>query len=412
MHRRILLMILAAGPSPMLAEEAPAPVVQRDRAGVADTVQAATSRAVSGLYEQVGQMPLTPRLTVAAVLKDLELEEEFTRVLARADQLGAPRWIDEHTCQVQLQIPVSRVTYGLRQLAAAYPKSFPVTPVQIELAARNWPRQVFIATGTSASTQALVELRPPMSPRWAVVSEAERRRALTAASADASQRAIQSVSTVRLADQRTVGQTMQIPEVRQAVYGWLSTRPVTRVDFQEDLEVEVALGVDERDFFSVYRSAVTRHEDLPLPKEPEQWQRIERDFSSQFRTPVGRSSIEQTAPVRPASVLPSRPPEWVSERVDIEGAAADAGGKLRTRGAAEADAMSRLQSRVESLMLDDRLTVGDAVKFDPRLAEALRRAARAGRIYKTQYNSDGSATVSLSADLGAVWEELRRASGE
>lgn len=412
MRRPILLFILAVGPWPLLAEEAPPAVVQRDRAGVADTVHAATSRAVAGLYDQIGQMPLTPRLTVAAVLKDLELEEEFLKVLERADQLGAPRWLDEHTCQVQLQVPVSRITYGLRQLAAAYPKRFPVTPVQIELAARNWPRQVFIATGTSASTQALVELRPPMSPKWAVVSETERRRVLSDASADASQRALQSVSTVRLSNQKTVGQTLQIPEVRQAVHGWLSTRPVTRVDFQEDLEVEVALGVDERDFFSVYRSAVTRQESLPLPKGPEEWRQLERDFSSHFRMPVGRSSVEQTAPVRPAAVLPSSPPEWAGERVDIEGTAPDAGGKLRTRCAAEMDAMARLQARINALPLDEKLTVGDAAQRDPRLAEALRRAARSARIYKTQYNPDGSATVSLSADLGSVWEELRRASGE
>ena len=412
MRRRFLLMILAIGPWPLLALDAPPAIVQRDRAAVSDTIKAATNRAIFELYNQVGDMALTPQATVAQVLKDLDLQEEFLKVLQRADQLGDPRWVDEYTCQIQLQIPVSRVTYGLRQLAAAYPKSFPLSPMQIEMAARNWPRQVFVATGTSASTKALVEIKPSMSPKWAVVSDAERQRVLAAANTDASQRAMQSIGPVRLADESTVGQTLQIPEVRQAVSNWLVTRPVTRVDFQDDLQVEVALGIDERDFFSVYRSAVTRQQNVPLPREPADWQRLEREFASHFRPPVGRSSVQQTAPVRPAALVPARAPEWADDQVEIEGTASDVGAKLRTRYAAEADAMTKLHTRLETLPLDQSLTVGDAARRDPRLAEAIKRSTRAARIYKTQYNSDGSATVSLTANLGILWDELRLASGQ
>jgi hypothetical protein len=411
MLRLFLLMVPAFFGWAVLAEEAPQ-VVTRDRAGAADTVAAATNRAIEELYVQIAEMPLTPRQSVGQVLKELELEEELKKVLRRADQLGAPRWIDEHTCQVQLQITADRVSYGLRQLSAAYPRRFPATPGQIESVARGWPRQVFIATGTSASPKALVEIKPAMSPKWAMVSEVERRRALAAANADASQRAMQSVGPVRLANQKTVGESMQIPAVRQAVQSWLGTRPVTRVDFHEDLQVEVALGVDERDFFSVYRKAISQQPDLPLPREPAEWQRLEREFASHFRPPVGRSSVQVNAAIRPAELVPARAPEWVGQQVEIEGMARSLGPKLRTRYAAEADAQAKLQSRLEDLPLSEGLTVGEAARRDPRLAEAVKRAGRAARIFKTQYNADGSATVHLAADLRDLWEELGRAAGQ
>jgi hypothetical protein len=405
----ILVPLLFALPL-LAADRPPQQVVQRDRLAAADTARAATSAAVSGLYDQIGELPLTATLTVAQFLKDLQVQDEFTRTLQRADQIGAPRWVDEYTCQVQLEIPALRVSYALRQLAAAYPRASPLTPAQIERAASRWPCQTFAATGSSASSVALPEFRPPPGNRWAAVTLAERRKALAAANSDATYRAMSSVSPVALSDQKTLGDGFAVPEVGDAVRGWLSRRPVTRVDFRDDLQVEVALGVDRRDYFNVVRAALTRQRAIAPPNE-EEWSRVERDFSSRFYSPVGRAAVSDPKAVvttKPAFHLPQRAPEWAHDQIDVQGLASGSGPKLKTALAAEADARAKLHARIENLQLDRNLTVADAAKQSRLVADAVARFVKQAHIFKTEYRPDGTVVVRMSADLGDLWEEMHR----
>src|SRR5690349_15025028 len=67
-------------------------------------VLAATKDAVSNLLDEVARVPLNVRLTVGDFLRQTRSTEEMVRVLQRAQQMGGPRWVDDHTCQIELQI--------------------------------------------------------------------------------------------------------------------------------------------------------------------------------------------------------------------------------------------------------------------------------------------------------------------
>src|SRR3954470_24824562 len=81
-------------------------------------VLAATKDAVSNLLDEVARVPLTARLTVGEILHQTRSTEEMVRVLQRAQQMGGARWIDDHTCQVELQISGPVVAQQLKRAAA------------------------------------------------------------------------------------------------------------------------------------------------------------------------------------------------------------------------------------------------------------------------------------------------------
>jgi hypothetical protein len=74
---------------------------------------------------------------------------------------------------------------------------------------------------------------------------------------------------------------------------------------------------------------------------------------------------------------------------------------------AEAQAARTFATQIESLPLTDDMTIGQAAERDPRVREALNRAASRGRTYKVEYDSDGGARVWVQLDLHHVWDELR-----
>src|SRR5438552_9428351 len=78
-------------------------------------VVAATKDAVSNLLDEVARVPLTARLTVGDFLRQTRSTEEMVRVLQRAQQMGGARWIDDHTCQVELQISGPVVAQQLKR---------------------------------------------------------------------------------------------------------------------------------------------------------------------------------------------------------------------------------------------------------------------------------------------------------
>lgn len=412
--RLLLLFLLLLVPAAYAADE-PDPTVPRPPATAADTVRAATAKAVAGLYEQIAPMPITPNFTVAKFLERMEAQDDFMKELQRAEQLGSPRWIDAHTCQIQLEMPVVRIAYALKRIASARPQASPVTAIQIDLATRDWNRDRFAATGSSAAIVALKDIRPRPDQRWARVDDKAREAALEAATDQAIRHAMESVGPVQLAERKTLGETFADPEVGQPIQQWLASRPVSRVDFRDDMAVEVALAVDDRDFFDETRSVIKARPSIAQPSNDEQWNQVYREFVVKFRPAIGRSPLRaEPAPatrVAAASQVVQvniRTPEWVTQRIDVQGSAPVTDSKLRALMHAEIDARNKLRERMEALPLDQKFTVGDVARKDRRMADCLTRTVRQARVFRNEIRSDGTATVSIVADMRLFWDDLSR----
>lgn len=374
-----------------------------------DLIRAATTKAYANLNNQVSSLPLANDLTVGKYLQIMEAQEEFALELQRADQLGGPRWIDRNTCQIQIEIPTARIAQSLQRIAGSRPGRSPLTAAQISRATERWPHRMVSATGTSAAAIALREFRPRPGSPWNAVTDAAREQALRDANAAAVRNAMDSVAGIVLTNGQTIGAAFERPEIGRPVQEWLASRPVTRVDFRDDLQVELLLSVDEIEYFDVIRNQIAAASRANLPDNTEQWDRVRRDYAGKLRPAIGRAAAQADhLPRAVTNRLPSATPEWVNEPITIQSSADISGGKLKSAMRAETDARAKLRDRVASLQLEKDRTVADAARQDTRVAEALSRFVKSARIFKTEYRSDNTVVIHLSANPRDFWEDLRR----
>jgi hypothetical protein len=238
-HSRRLITLLGITIFSLLAR----PAIAQDDA-VRAQVQAATDNAVSQLREQIISSRISAMLSVGHFLDQTDSVQALNDTIERAEQIGGPRWIDDQTCQVQLQISGARVAYALVSVAAAHPKRSPLPADVLEQQLSDWKDRTFSATGTSFSAAKLQLLRPSDDGNaWATVADAARRQAVADARQDAVQHVVQSIRFIELSPGQTVDSLLVHEKSRQTIYAWLNSRPVTNVQFRENLQVELTVSV-------------------------------------------------------------------------------------------------------------------------------------------------------------------------
>ncbi|MDQ3441346.1 MAG: hypothetical protein M3478_13455, partial [Planctomycetota bacterium] len=241
----ILLLLLAADV-----------FAQADRAA-RDQERAATEAAVRGLKEVAGKETLAPGVTVATLVERTKGHDRLFKELSRAEKIGGTRWVDEKTCQVRLEISGARVAQALVSVAAAQPKKSPIAADVLAVKLKDWGARTFSATGSSTGAAEIEHARPGgESAAWASVSDEARRTAVAAAKDNAVNQALDSVRDVLLPNGKTAGDALKDPAVRDKLHQWLATRPVTQVEFRDDLNVGVELAAPPAEFFEAFRDAL------------------------------------------------------------------------------------------------------------------------------------------------------------
>src|SRR5689334_13538909 len=89
-----------------------------DRAQIA----AASGNAIESLRQDLEGRSIDPGssdLTIGEFLNRTDGRERFAKTLRRAEQIGGPRWVDDQTCQVTLEIEGARVVQTLSEIAAS-----------------------------------------------------------------------------------------------------------------------------------------------------------------------------------------------------------------------------------------------------------------------------------------------------
>ncbi|WP_428937205.1 hypothetical protein [Fontivita pretiosa] len=411
-------------------------------------VKAASDNALSALRQEVLAARITPNLTVADFLDRTNARELLDETLARAEQIGGPRWLDEKTCQVKLEISGQRVAYALVSIAATRPRLSPMPAAAMEQRLRDWRDRTFSGTGTSVSPERIQGIRPPggaSADAWHAIDDAARGQAILAAREDANRRVLDSIRSIELAPGQTVGDALAQQPVREAVNQWLASRPVTEVRFRDNLQVEVQTAASPDELFNTIVSAARNAPQTRLPADEAELSVIRQQFAQRMASPTGQASVAPaTAPAtqqaasapRPTAAridLPEQPPAWVFQPLDVEAVASpDQSGlrigppgsaavqvaprglslseqRRRTRTAAEARATDALRARVGALPLTPKLSIADAAAQDPRIADAVERVLLRARVYKTEYRADQSVMVRMMIDPRDLWFELRDA---
>jgi hypothetical protein len=382
-----------------------APLLADDRTIIA----AATANAVDSLRDDVASARIDSRLTVGDFLKETDSNGELLKTLERAEQVGGPRFsMDGAACQIQLQIAGDRVSRALVTIAASRPNKSPLPAEVLARKLADWNDRTFTGVGSSISGAKIQFVRPPPTPddAWGDVSDAARKQAVDAARDDAVHKAMDTTQMIPLAAGRTVGDALQVPSFRDSVGAWLASRPVRRVRFGADHEVELTLSTPPSEFCDQVLAAAKAAQ-LPLPDPAGQSALYDR-FAKLPVVSIGRAAASASAPTTAVVVIdiPAQPPSWTEQPLMAEGTADARGSKLKTARIAESAAVDALRVTIDALPLNSRMTIGDAVKKSPTIARAVDRCLSEARPYKVDYRADGSVSVKSSMNPRELWAEI------
>lgn len=375
-------------------------------------VAAATADAIGSLREDVLSAPVTPDISVEEFVWKTDSADKLAKALRRAEQIGGTRWLDDQTCQVRLELPGSEVAEALIEIAAADEGAAGLTADVLRTRVAGLREMTFAATGMS--TNAIDRLRPPGDQvEWRGVPEAVIRTAVNDARRSAAQQVLESVQGIRLlGDAGSADPVFADRKVHDALEGWLMNRPVTSVEFGDDLEVRVAVAVTGEDFWNELAAAVGDRKDLPFPQDEEGVRALEAEVLRRVEPAVGRARAKDGAAgaARPAEreqiAIPDRPPSWVTRHVNGTGRARPVNGRLKTARAAETAARDDLGRQIAELSLTRKHSLGEAARQDDRVRDAIDRTVRRAKVRKVNYLADGSAEVSFALDLRELWQEL------
>jgi hypothetical protein len=380
-------------------------------------VQAAAANAAVSLREQVLRMPLTRGVDVRAVVDRTQSAAALDQALQGAQQIGGPRWIDDRTCQVRVEIPGSQLSGVLLSEVRQHPDQSPLPIEDLQRRLHEWDRITFYAVGSSAAGGEAIEMaRPHLAVgAWSKVDEATRKRTITDARQDAVKHVLDDVAPVALNETLQVRDAIARPAIGDRMNVWLSHQPVTRLEFLEDLKVAVTISPSAKAMTSTLQSAITGDKEFSKDR-TFNWGQVQQDVAIHVGPTVGTAAAPASKPPEPqpagpgllsAMVLPLQPPDWIDTPIDAEATARSVGTRLKTARAAEAAATDQLRRKFLELHLTPQMTLGDAVKTDPRLGEAVDRAMLHVRINKVDYHTDGSVLARVSLDMQNAWDELR-----
>jgi hypothetical protein len=367
-------------------------------------IAAATGRALDSLRVQVAAEPIGPNLTVQDLLKATNSTKRLKQTLARAQQIGGPRFLDAQTCQVQLEIGGPVVARALVEIATLDKIESPVPPEVLAGRLRDWNNRTFSAIATSTGAAAVES----------ALCDGAHKAAVAAARNDAITQVLQSIRPIPLVNGKTVADALALPAVSTDVAKFLNDRPVTQVEFRDNGQARVTLAVGGDELFDTFRSAVVKHPESAQAMDAAAWGRVHDEFVARVGPVIGRGAGKaapaEAAATQPLAIaLPPSPPDWADRQMDAEGAVPANGftSKLKAARAAEADAGAKLRVKVTALPLSPQLTLGDAARQNKPIAEAIDRSLIHARTTKVDYPPTGGARVTVVLDLNDVWQELQ-----
>jgi len=419
----IVAVGLAAG---CLCAIRPAPAAVGDDVKQA-RIAAASARAADQLFGDIQTQPIAPGMTVGEFLKRCNAEGEMRAFVRTAQPIGGPRWADDQTCQVRLAMDGAAVAGEIERIAAAHPGVSPLAGGALAMSLQNWNGRVFSDTGTSTSAIEAGSVLPPRdSVAWAPVTTSARRKAVDAAREDAAGTLLASVQGVEIAGGETFADAMKNTTFSALLDTWMADRPVTLVDFREDLRVEVTLDATADELCDEIHDALLKANAVPLaadagaatkpavlvePGDAAGWTRLRDELEKHAAAAVGHAMAVvpiTTQATEPSVVeVPQHAPQWIDRQLTATAAGGDgSGNRLVAAHAAQEAADAQLRHDARNLPLTDAMTVGQAADRDSRVSAALDRAMAHARLSKVDFRADGAAQVTVVLNLSDLWNEL------
>jgi hypothetical protein len=185
-------------------------------------------------------------------------------------------------------------------------------------------------------------------------------------------------------------------------------RPVGGVRWIGDRGCQVRLEMPGDQIASLLRKGGDYQTTQPAGDVADRLTRIEQTLYVSEASSASGADRTASSGTGERKLVPQQAPEWVNRSLETQSWVRSAGSPLLTAQAAEEKARQSLRERVGLLSLAYQTNVGQASKLDPDIQAAVERAMGMARVKRTDYGSDGSATVRVELNLQYLWDELNR----
>ena len=170
--------------------------------------------------------------------------------------------------------------------------------------------RTFSALGVSVGADRLDQIRPDNpNGAWRNVSDEQRREALKGAKANAIARVIESLRPIDLGNGKRLDEALNAPGVSEDLRHWIASRPVTSVEFGDDLQVRLTLAAPAEDLWPVLQRALAQQQQVHgLPTNPDGWEHLRQEVLHDAAPAVGRSVAipDKAAPPPATGAAPAR----------------------------------------------------------------------------------------------------------
>lgn len=373
------------------------------------------------------------QLTANTYVRDFVAESDEIRTavdsFVKGVRLGAPRYFDDGTCEVDAEVTVAKLVTSLKEIHATHYHGNTVTTTDIEKITTSVKSDVIRVTGSGAPRPEIPPLPPgyeeAITPLpggyvaalnipeiWKKVGPQGRLMAERAAEVDAMRRLLEHIKGLRLNSTTLVRDFItESDEISTQASGLvIGALSVGKYLHNDELIAEVTMEVPVDKVVSRIQELHTQHyhgNSVTTTDISRLTESVQRDMIRATGSGVPPPRFLQQA--REAGVSM---PDWMGRTVEATGQGDDAEintaqGKLRAVRKAEVDATKKLADQIYALTLDPHTTVKEfvaqhndaALQVNALLAEAVTSAPR----------FEGStATVTVSLPAADIWSVVNQ----
>lgn len=406
-----------------------------------DTAQAqkkllAKRAAEADAYRKLAECIKGLQLTSDTYVRDFVAESDEIKAamdtFIRGVRLGEPRWYEDGACEVPAEVTVARVIQQLTEIHTAHYKGNRVKSTDIQKIKETVKRDVIRVVGMGAPREDLppdlpagvVEQlggpptppSPPIPPLWQQVGAQGRLMALRAARVDAMRKLVERILGLRINSDTLVRDFVAEHDEIQAVASGtlIGAREVQTFYHHDEPIVEVTMEVPVESVISTIKELHTRSVRGDRVRGTD-ITRTSQSFKTQTFQATGtgvppqRVLVAYNHNVEPARQIPG----WAQAPIRMTGngvpPADKAGtpqGKLLAARAAELDAKRRLAEHVHGLNIRGNTRVLDFVTEYDEIEAQLQSVLVGSTIERTEFDADGTASVTVSLPGMQVWEVI------
>ena len=388
--------------------------------------RAARVDAMRKLAEQIKGLRITSSTYVRDfVAEDDRIDTELHAFLRGAREAAPPRYYSDGVCDLDMEVTLEWVVTTLKELHTRYSKGDRIKATDFEQMIQTNERTVIKVTGSGAPPSDEPAYDDPDSAGtfgapagagvpfgWEDVQPRGRLMAKRAAEVDAMRKLAERIKGLRI-NSRTfvrdfVAEDDRIDtELNTFIRGIRLGRPRYEPDQICSVEAEVTL----EQVITNLKGLHTRHykgDRIKATDFDQMTQHVDRKVIKETGNGVPPPKyIDQPAPV----VIAATAPPWVTETIRATGngvppadKAGTAQGRLLAARAAEVDAKRKLGEELQGVMIDSTTSVRDFVAEHDQINTDMQTYLMGARVVSTEYDAEGTATVTVEAPLQRWWE--------